>query len=197
MPGPEAAVAAGASLLTNIAGMIVSAKQNKRNMKDLNQLGVKAIDPYAQQQLALAQNLYQGRMAGATQEEQNIETGQANATAATERNATDSSQVLATIAGLQGGSNDAFAQLAAKESADKMNRAGTVMSAQNTMINEGDKVWADRLRQLQQRLGIRSVATQNTFNALQGIGGSLSMAGSAFGGGGGAGSASAMALAGL
>lgn len=169
------------SLIGPVASLFLGKKQTKQNMSDIDALGEKGIDPNAQAQLALATNLYQGRMAGAANEEGQIMQNQANATDAVERNSTDASQVLATIAGLQGGTNESFADLAAKEAADRQTRAGAVYNAQNTMIGEGDKVWQDKLRKLQQKIGVRSVQTQNTFNALQGIGGSLSMAGSTLG----------------
>lgn len=185
MPGvdPISAIASTAgSLIGPIASLFLNKAQNRKNLADLNEVGTKGIDPYAQDQLALARNLYQGRMAGAPNEEGNILQTQANATDSVERNSTDASQVLAVLAGLQGGTNSAFSDLAAREAADRATRAGAVMKADDTMINEGDKVWADRLRKLNQKIGIRSVSTQNTYNALQGIGGSIAQAGSIFGG---------------
>lgn len=167
----------GGGLISGIGGLIAGRRQTKRNMADLNATGQYEANPMAAQQLALMQNLYNGRMAGASGMEQNIYGNQANVSAGVQRNATDASQALAMMAGLQGQSNDAFAQLAQREAMDRMQRAGMVAGAQNTMINEGDKVFQDKLRFLQAKMGIRAVGTENTMNSLNTLGKTMSMAG--------------------
>lgn len=160
---------AASSVLGNLFNLFSGKKQNKQNTADINNLGVYQQNPLAGQQLALANNLFNGRMAGAAYQQGNIYQNQANATESVQNNATDASQALAILAGLQGQSNASFADLAAKEAADKINRAGLVMNAQNTVINEGDKEWNDKLRQLQQKIGVRAVNTQNNSNAVNGM----------------------------
>lgn len=175
MIGAIASVAG--SVIPSIVGLFAGRQQTKRNMADLNATGQYQANPYAAQQLAMMQNLYNGRMAGATGMEQNIYGNQANVAAGVQRNATDASQALAMLSGLQGQSNDAFAELAQREAMDRMQRAGMVAGAQNTMINEGDKVFQDKLRFLQNKMGIRAVGYDNMMNSVNSLGKSLSMAG--------------------
>jgi hypothetical protein len=175
MIGAIASLAGG--LIGSLSSLFGGKRQAKKNMNDINTLGVYKENPYASQQLALGQNLYNARMGGAVAQEQNIMAGQANSQAAINRNATDASQALALAAGLQGQTNESFSDLATKEAADRLNRAGLLMQGQNTMIAEGDKVWGDKLRHLQQKIGVRSVQAQNQHNAMQGIGSTLSMFG--------------------
>lgn len=188
----SAAITAGLGAIGSVANMIAGNRQQKKNMRDINALGVYQENPYASRELAFAQNLYNGRMGGASIQEQNILANQANAMASVQNNATDASQALAIAAGLQGQTNNSFANLAAQEAMDKMNRAGLLTGAYRTMINEGDKVWQDKVRQLQQKIGVRAVGTQNTSNAINGMVGSIGFAGNAglfdnlFKGGGGA-----------
>jgi len=187
----SAALTAGLGLVGSIANMIAGNRQQKKNMRDINALGVYQENPYASKELAFAQNMYNGRMPGASILEQNILGNQANAMANVENNATDASQALAIAAGLQGNTNSSFANLAVQEAMDKMNRAGLLTGAYRTMINEGDKVWQDKVRQLQQKISVRAVGTQNTSNAINGMVGSIGFAGNAgvfdglFKGGGG------------
>lgn len=146
-------------------------------MNDLNQVGTYKQSPYAAQNLALAQNLYNSRSAGMVNAEQGILTNQANAVAGTERNATDASQALAVNAAIAGQGNSQFANLAAQESMDRMQKAGMLNNAYGTMINEGDKEFQDQLRMLQQKIGIRGVAAENQQNAMNGLGNTAAMFG--------------------
>lgn len=171
------------SLIGGIGGLIAGRRQTKRNMADLNQLGTYKANPLASKQLAFANNLYNSRMPGASYAEQSIMGNQANAMAGVGRNATDASQALAALAGISGQSNNAFADLAQREAMDRMQRAGMVMQAQNTMINEGDKEWQDKLRMLQYKMGIRGVGAENTANSLNSIGSGLAFMGGLWGSG--------------
>lgn len=175
MIGALASVAG--NLFSSIGKMVAGRQQTKRNMADLNGMGQYQTNPYAEQGLALAQNLYNGRSAGAVNAEQNILTNQANTMAGVERNATDASQALAVGAAVDGQSNNAFANLAQQESMDRMQKAGMVTQAQQGMINEGDKVWQDKMRYLKYKMGIRSVGTQNTLDAMTDLGKTASMFG--------------------
>lgn len=147
------------------------------NMADINGLGTYQTSPFAADNLALAKNMYGGRMAGATAQEQNILTNQANTVNNVEKNATDAATALAVMAATQGQADASFADLATKEAADRINRAGMVFNANQGMVAEGDKSWQDRLRQLQQKIGVRSVGFQNGYNAVSGIGSMASLAG--------------------
>lgn len=179
-------LSAAGSLVGPIAGLIGGIGQ-KRAAKKINPIDATyEISPYAKNQLAMAQNLYNARSAGAGAAEQNILTNQANQVANVNRNAVDSSQALAIAAGLQGNTNQALSNLAVQESQDQMGKAGFVADAQNTLINEGDKVYQDTVRKYDNAVAAKSAlqnaGQQNTFNAVQGLGGVLTQAGNgAFG----------------
>lgn len=175
------AIASGiGSLIGPIAGLLGAHKQYKQNRRDIMNTGQYTANPAAGQELALAQNLYNGRMGGAVNEEQNILGNEANTAAALEANGTDASQVAAILAGVHGQTNQAFSDLAGKEAQDRINKAGLVFKGQDAVINEGTKEWEDKLRKLQMIIGNRSVKTQNNYNAAQGIGSSLSLFGNMY-----------------
>lgn len=103
-------------------------------------------NPLAQTNLNEALNFRNGRMAGAGALQNNILNNQANATAGVTRNATDGSQSLAILAGLQGNSNNAFSELQTKEAMNKQYQDQVVMQARQGVINESDKVYQDQVR---------------------------------------------------
>lgn len=110
-------------------------------------------------------NLYQGRMAGASQAEQNILTEGANTNASVARNATDASQALAIGAGVQGQTDQSLNDLAVKEAQDKQNRFGIYSNVSQLMTQEGDKVYQDKLRNyyddLNYKRALQGAADQN------------------------------------
>lgn len=174
--------------IASLAGPLISAasrlfggkKQYKQSMADIEALGTYNANPLAEENLALAKNLYGGRMAGAAAAQENILDNQSNSLGVVENNATDSSQVLSALADLTGRSNDAFTDLATKESMDKANRAGLVFDTSDTVINEGDKVFGDRLRQVNDKRGVRAVKAQNDHNAWNDVGEGLGMFGNMY-----------------
>jgi hypothetical protein len=129
--------------------------------------------PYAKQQLGMAQQLFNGRMAGATQEEQNIYGSQANFMDTARKNATDSSQLLALAGQAQGRTNEGFNALGVQESQNKYNMLDNLNRAYQTMTSEGDKVYNDQLRKyqrdydLKQQLG--SSGMTNIYGGLTGM----------------------------
>lgn len=174
-------IAAGASFLGNListwANNRLAKKQYKRDMNSINSLGTYTSNPLADQELAMAQNLYNGRMAGASSAENEILQNAANASAGVDNTATDAAQALAVKAAITGQAGDSFADLAKAEAMDRMNRAGLVRSAIGTKITEGDKVWGDKLRKLKQEMGVGAVFTQNKSNVWQGAGDSVALFG--------------------
>jgi hypothetical protein len=141
--------------------------------------------PYAKQQLGVANQLFNGRMAGAGALEQNIGASQANYLNNAQRNATDSSQLLS-LAGLsQGQSNNAYQDLQTKEQQNKYNMLDNLNHAYNVMINEGDKTYQSMLEKYQmdtqQQQQLRGASAQNMFGALGDLSGGLIQAGSLFG----------------
>lgn len=149
-------------------------------------------------------NLYQGRMEGANALEQNAFTSQANTVANANRNATDASQALAVAAAAQGQTDSTLNNLAIEEGQNKLQRFGALSSATGQMIQEGDKVFQDKLRNyyddLNKKNSLEAAAMQNR-NAIWGAldqtamaavslmspGGALAGAGKSAGGGGGVG----------
>lgn len=122
---------------------------------------------------AEGQNLYQGRMAGATQAEQNILGNQANVLSNVGRNATSGSQALAVAAGVQGQTNQAFNDLALQEAQNKQQRFGIYSNVSQLMSQEGDKVFQDKLRKyyddLNYKRALEGASMQNKAKAWGGL----------------------------
>lgn len=175
---------AGAALQTlSTIGSNIDAGKTRRSLKYLGGQDPKYTEStYAKSQLGLAQSLYGGRMAGATEMERNIQTNQANTVANVNRNATDSSQALALAAGAQGQANDAYGQLGLMENRDKQQRYQNLVAAQQGMTQEhqlsaDDEVrrWQDQLGILMKRNEIRQQQWGNVNNLGQSIAGSGTM----------------------
>lgn len=133
--------------------------------------------PYAKQQLGVANQLFNGRMAGAGALEQNIANSQANYVSGAQRNATDSAQLLSLAGQAQGQSNNAYQDLQTKELQNKYNMLDNLNHAYNTMIGEGDKTYNSMLQKYQmdteQQQQLRNAGSQNTFGALGDLSGGL------------------------
>lgn len=165
-----AAVAAAAKV---VGGVIQNSKANKIKPQ---------YTPYqpsqqVKNQYDLAQQLYQGRMPGAVQEEQNIMKSQANLVANAERSATDSGQLLSIGSLAQGMSNNAYQQLGMDEAQDKYRRYDILEGAKDDMVKEGDKVYADMMQKYtmdtQQKSALRSAAWQNIFGGISDLGSAI------------------------
>lgn len=133
--------------------------------------------PYAKDQLGVAQQLFNGRMAGAGSEERNIANSQANYQSAVSNNATDSGQALS-LGGLsQGITNNSYNDLQTKEAQNKYSLLNNLNTAYGTMINEGDKVYQDQLQKyqidLQQKAQLKNAGFQNIFSGAGDIAGGL------------------------
>jgi hypothetical protein len=130
-------------------------------------------NPYIKNLFTEGQNLYQGRMTGANQAEQNILANQANVLSNVNRNATSGSQALATAAGVQGQTNQSFNDLAMAEAQNKQNRFGIQSQVSQLMAQEGDKVYQDKLRNyyddLNYKRGLEGAAMQNKANFWGGL----------------------------
>lgn len=164
--------------LPSILGGIFGGAKQKRLAKMIH-----AMDPtyqvsqYAKDQLSTAQNAYNGRMAGATNAEQNIFTNEANQFANIDRNATDSSQALALAGGIGGQTGDALNQLGVAEGQNKQSMLGNLNAAFQNMSNEEKMVYQDKLRKYNDAIKakedlMRSGMTnqQNAFNQIGSIG---------------------------
>ena len=122
-------------------------------------------NPIASQRMALAQNLLNARMPGASNYEANIYGNQANQQANIERNATDGSTALALGASSQGQTNKSFGDLSTQEAQDYQRRYGNLVGAQQGEIAEGDKIYQDQVRRFEDLAKIRGAQNENTQNA--------------------------------
>jgi hypothetical protein len=129
--------------------------------------------PFALENKALAQNAYNGRMAGAASAESNIQQAQANAFGNASRNASSGSQLLAMGAALQGQSDNSYANLAGREAQNKQAMLGQLMGANQGLIGEGDKVYNDKLLKYNEdtdaKNALLSSSIQNKFGGWTGI----------------------------
>lgn len=180
----------GLGLIGGIGSIFGNAKSNRELNKLLKQDPTYKANPIAGQQLGLAQTLLNARMPGAAAAERNIYGAQANTMAQVNRNATDSSQVLALAGASQGQANQAFSNLGQQEAQDYQRRYGNLVGAQQGMINEGDKVYQDQVRRFQDLASIRGAQNQNrqnTWNSISNLGmgaANIGMFGGMNGGGG-------------
>lgn len=159
----------GLGIVQGVAGAFRAHKANKELDRLLGQDPTYQQNPLAGQQLGLAQQLYNGRMAGAASLERNIYQNQANTINSFNKNATDSSQALALAAQAQNQSNNAFGNLQLQEAQNKQAMLSNLNNAYATMINEGDKSYNDRVRRFGDLAQIRAMQQNNKTNALNGI----------------------------
>jgi len=131
-------------------------------------------NPLAQENLALNKNLFYGRMPGAQKAESNIMQAQSNQLASAQRGATDASQLLAMGAGLQGGTNEAFSNLAAVEGQSKAALLPSLGQAYRGAISEADKAYESMLQKYQidrqDKAALRESGMQNIFGGIGDIG---------------------------
>jgi len=139
-------VGIGVGALAGVAKYFLGKKQdNLANKINPNYVPYQA-NPLAKQQLGMAQQFLNGRMAGAGMLEQNIANAQANQMANIGRNATDSSTALSLGAAAQGQANNAYNNLQTKEAQNKYNLLDNLNAAYATNIREGDKVYNDQFQ---------------------------------------------------
>ncbi len=170
MPFPLAAGGLVLGAANQIGRYFSGVKQNKLANKINPVYTPYEKSPYAEKQLGVANQLFNGRMAGAANMERNIATSQANATSKVNRNATDASQALALNAGIQGQTNDAFMDLQTREAQNKYAMLDNLNRAYGVNINEGDKVYQDKMQKyqldMQAKNQLRDAAMNNKYGAV-------------------------------
>ena len=142
--------------------------------------------PYAANNLGMAQTLINSRMAGANARERNIQTSGANVRAGIGRNATDSSQALALMAGTQGQEGQQYNDLAIQEGQDAAIKQSNLFNANKDMTTEHKDLHDDKVRQWQSQVNYimtKLKARQAGGNDISQMGAGLS----SMGGGGGMG----------
>lgn len=161
-----------------LGGFITGAKQKRmaRLIKGLNP--TYEVSKSAKDQLGVAQNAYNARMAGATSAEQNILTGQANQFANINRNATDPTQALALAAGVGGQTSQSLVGLGVAEGQNKNRTQAMYMQALQNMSEEEKLVFQDKLRKYQEAMGAKQelmrsgmLNQQGAFNEIGNLGG--------------------------
>lgn len=164
----------------------------KHTMKTLDAMGnvdpLYGGSPYAENNLGMAQQLLNSRMAGAQSFSNNIATGGANARAGIGRGVTDSSQALALMAGIQGQEGQQYGDLATQEAQDAAMKQQNLIGANKDMTAEGDKIydsiknkWQDQVNIAMTNYKIRTKKRQDTAKV---IGGAFTGLGSVLGAGG-------------
>lgn len=148
----------------SVGKMIGRGKAN-RTMEGLIKKDPKyEINPLAKERLSLARTLLTARMPGAMQAERNIYRSGANAYLNATKAATDPTQLLATAGNIQGTQNEAFTNLGVMEGQDYQRRYGNYTGAQDTLINEGDKVFDDQIRRYGNEVKLRQAQNENRQN---------------------------------
>lgn len=156
-------------ILSGIANAFGAHAANKSLSKLQKMDPVYQANPLAAQYLGLSQNLFNGRSAGAPQEERNIFTNNANFNATVGRNAASGSQALALAAAGQGQTDQSLENLQLQEQQNKMGMLSNLNNAYGQQIQEGDKVAADNQRRWQDLVSIRGAQQKNRSNAVTGI----------------------------
>lgn len=147
--------------------------------------------PYAKNNLGLAQQLLNSRMAGAQARSNNIQTSGANARAGIGRNTTDSSQALALMAGMQGQEGQQYNDLAMQEGQDAAMKQQNLFNANTGMTAEHKDDFDDSVRRWQDQ--VNTVMTQYKMRKQGGSDiGQLGAGLSSMGGGGAGGSMGGM-----
>lgn len=164
---PLSMVGLGIGLVGGIGQMIGRHHANKELGRLMGQDPQYQTNPLAQERLGLARTLLNARMPGASQVERNLYQNQANAVGNITKNATDSSQLLALGSGAQGNTNEALNQLGLDETQDYQRRLGNLTGAQEGMINEGDKVFQDKVRRFGDTAQIKGAQQQNRMDNWQ------------------------------
>lgn len=161
------------TIFSAIAGM----KWDKQMSKLLDEDPQYEFDPYVKQRYGMAQTLLNARMPGAQSRERNIYSSGANTMANFQRNATDSSQLLAAAAGSQGQMGEQFNDLANDEAQDYYNRYGMYNEASKGMTEEKRNMFDDAVRRWQDAINIKTAQ----YKARAGGGQSMANLGGAFG----------------
>ena len=174
-------------IFSSIAGM----KADKSLEKLIGQDPRYTSSPYAANNLGLAKQLLNSRMAGANARERNIQTSGANVRAGIGRNATDSSQALALMAGTQGMEGQQYNDLAIQEGQDAAMKQQNLFGANQGMTAEHKDLFDDEVRRWQDQ--VNTVMTQYKMRTKGGSDiGQLGSGLSSMGGGGGSGGGGGM-----
>ncbi len=160
-------------IFSAVGSLIASGKQ-KREARGINPINTtyEASQPI-NDLYHEGQNLYQGRMAGANQAENNFLASGANTRSAIERGATSGSQALAIAAGAQGQTDQSFQNLYQNEAQDKLQRFGIYSNVSQLQSQEGDKIYQDKLRKYYDDLNYKRALQGASMQNMQGFWGGI------------------------
>ncbi len=136
------------TIFSAIAGMKADKKLDEHLKNDPRYTS----SPYAQNNLGMAQQLLNSRMAGLGAREKNIQTSGANARAGISKNVTDSSQALAMMAGIQGQEGQQYNDLAMQEAQDAQMKQQNLFGANRDMTAEHKDLFDDEVRRWQDQV---------------------------------------------
>jgi hypothetical protein len=130
-------------------------------------------NPEARKRLSLAEMYLNARNPATTYAERNVQGNEANQMAQIGDLAGDSSQALAYAAGVHGNTNNAYGNIQNNEVLDQQRRYKNYTDAQEGIIQEGDKTYADKLRDYQEKMNLKNsylaASMQNKQAAFNGI----------------------------
>lgn len=184
MPGLDEALSLGQKALGNAMGlggvglagygtlrqMLNVKKQNRALQERIDKLNAIQLNPEYAKQQALTQTQAQGRMAGASQAEQNIYQQAANTQANINRASTDPMQAILGAGAIQGQTSQAFNQLATLEQADYANRLQRYMQAGLTRAQAEDALNMDKYQMETQLKGAQQENIRNKWGSLANLG---------------------------
>lgn len=155
--------------LQGIANIFTAKAANKSLNNVLKQQSEYQENPLAAQYLGLSKNMFNGRMAGATEQERGIYANNANFNSQVNRNASSGSQALSLAAAGQGQADQSLQNLQLQEQQQKMGLLGNLNQAYGQSIKEGDKVYQDKVRRFNDYASIRGAQMKNRTNAVNGV----------------------------
>lgn len=168
MPGLDA-IGLGLGALTSIGRGIFGIKQGQLASQINPVYTPYQTSQYAKSRLGLAQQMFNGRMPGAANEESNLLSSQDQTVNNLAKGATDSSQFLSLASQAQGQTDNQLQTLQTKEAQSKYGMLNNLNNAYDAMTQEGDKVYADQLQKYQmdvaQKNALRSSSAQNIYGA--------------------------------
>jgi hypothetical protein len=180
-------ILSGIGMGVNLISKLVTARKQKKLANNINPNDPEyQVSQQAKDGLSRAQQMYGGRMAGATAMEKNIQANQANFQASVERNAGSGADALAMAAVGNSQANQSAANLAQMEQQNKIQMNQVLTGAEGTMIGETDKVFGDKLRKyteaVQAKNALMNASYQNRAGAFSDLAqGGLMMLGSGVG----------------
>jgi hypothetical protein len=164
-------------ILSSIFNIYQGIKQNSEANQIDPQYSAYKASPYAADTLGTAQQLFNGRMAGAASLEQNIYGNAANTTGQVQRTATDGSQALAVEAGTQAQAGQQFRNLQTTEAQNKYQLLNNLNLANAGETQEGDKLYQSQLAKYmldtQQQAALRGAGAKNIGSGIGGVEGAV------------------------